>query len=209
MPRKFPLVLAVLAATTAACGGNGVAASSRGSRPAAALSAGSPPASATPSPAPSTFPPEVYGDGFSRHPHPKAEITAALARSGIDKRPILLDFSADWCPNCKVVEHEFRAKDVHRVLAGYHVVTVDVGRFNRNMDVARRYRLDLNATGIPALLILQPDGRRRAEIDGRPFPNDPGIPTRALAAWLKRYAAQDEPTAAPSAMGRALRPARG
>lgn len=185
MPRKFSLVLAALTAATAGCGGNSLASSSPRPRPTTASPTASPPRSASPST--STFPPEVYGDGFSRHRHAKAEITTALARAGTDKRPILLDFGADWCPNCKVVEHAFRTKDVHRVLAGYHVVTVDVGRFNRNIDVARKYQLDVHATGIPALVILQPDGRRRAEIDGRPFPNDPGIPAKALGAWLRRY----------------------
>jgi thiol:disulfide interchange protein len=130
----------------------------------------------------------VYGDAFSRHRHARAEIAAALARAGADKRPILLDFGADWCPNCKVVERTLRAKSSRSVLAGYHVVPVDVGRLNRNIDVAGKYRLDVRAIGIPALVILLPNGARRAEIDGGAFPDDPGIPANALVTWLKRNA---------------------
>jgi thiol:disulfide interchange protein len=178
VPRKFSLTLAALAVATAACGGNSLASNSPRPRPTTASPTTSPPASA--------FPPEVYADGFSRHRNAKAEIAAALARASADKRPLLLDFGADWCPNCTVVEKAFRTKDVRRVLAGYHVVTVDVGRLNRNIAVARKYRLDVRATGIPALVILHPNAERQAEIDGGAFSNDPGIPAEALVAWLKR-----------------------
>jgi thiol:disulfide interchange protein len=140
------------------------------------------------SPSTPTLPPETYGDAFSRHRHASAEVAAALTRAGADKRPILLDFGADWCPNCTVVERTLRAKSSGSVLAGYHVVPVDVGRFDRNIDVASRYRLDVGAIGIPALVVLLPNGERRAEIDGAAFPNEPGIPANALVAWLKRNA---------------------
>lgn len=178
MPRRFSLVLAGLL-TAAACG-NGQASSTPSGRPSAVAAAVSPSAP--------TFPPEVYGDPFSRHKHAKAEIAAALTRAGADKRPILLDFGADWCPNCKVVEETLRAKSSRELLAGYHVVPVDVGRFDRNIDVAGRYRLDVRAIGIPALVILRPDGTRSAEIDGGAFRDVPGIPGDALVAWLKRNA---------------------
>lgn len=178
MPRRFCLALAAVLAA-AACG-NGQASNTTSVRSTTAAAAVSP---STP-----TLPPEVYGDAFSQHRHARAEIATALARASADKRPILLDFGADWCPNCQVVEETLRANSSRSVLAGYHVVPVDVGRFDRNIDVAAEYQLDVPTIGIPALVILLPNGKRRAEIDGRAFPNDPGIPANALVSWLKRNA---------------------
>jgi thioredoxin 1 len=179
VPRKFYFVLAVLAMTATACGGRTLASSAPRRGPISTSPAAS---SSTPS-----VSPEVYGNGFNRHQHAKAELASALVRAAADKRPIVLDFGADWCPNCTVVENAFHTNRVRTVLSKFHVVTVDVGRLNRNLDVARRYGLNVKATGIPALVVLSPAGKRTAEIDGGAFPNEPGIPPQALIAFLKRH----------------------
>lgn len=131
--------------------------------------------------------PEALPKGFNSHRDAKADIAAALARAKVDKRPVLLDFGADWCPNCMVVEHAFRTTRVLPVVSRFHVVAVDVGRFDRNLDLGMKYGVNLKSTGIPALAVLTPAGKCAATIDGRPFPDTPGIPVGALVTFLKHF----------------------
>lgn len=52
---------------------------------------------------------------------------AAFAASAEDGRPVLLDFSAVWCPPCNALAAEvLYAEPPPEVLAGFHVVVVDV-----------------------------------------------------------------------------------
>ena len=88
----------------------------------------------------------------------RADIAAALARSKADRLPVLLDFGADWCPDCHVLSAyldspEGRAKVGDRA----HVVRIDVGNWDRNLDVAKDYG-NVVDKGIPAVVVLEPDG---------------------------------------------------
>ncbi|MGW4896798.1 thioredoxin family protein [Kitasatospora sp. NPDC004240] len=116
-----------------------------------------------------------------------ADISAALAQSATDARPVLLDFGADWCPDCRVLEKLFRSPEVQPILREkYRVVSVDVGEFDRNLDVAAHY-VDLEHSGIPALVVLGPDGTvRTASNDGR-FSNARTLSAAQLATYLTRW----------------------
>jgi protein disulfide-isomerase len=47
---------------------------------------------------------------------------------------------------------------VEPILNGhFKVIHVDVGRFDRNLDLAKKYRVDLEK-GIPSLAVLSPQG---------------------------------------------------
>ncbi|MGW4896799.1 thioredoxin family protein [Kitasatospora sp. NPDC004240] len=117
-----------------------------------------------------------------------ADIASALARSATDSRPVLLDFGADWCPDCRTIEKLYHSPDIEAILrAKYRVVSVDVGRFDHNLDVAARY-VDLRRSGIPALVVLGPDGAvRTASNDGR-FSSARTLNAAQLANYLSHWA---------------------
>jgi len=74
---------------------------------------------------------------------------------------VLLDFGANWCEDCRELSTLVQAPGVHQVLArDYHLVTVDVGHYDHNADLAARY-VTLADSGIPALVVLAPDGSKR------------------------------------------------
>ncbi len=88
----------------------------------------------------------------------RADIADALARSKADGLPVLLDFGADWCPDCHVLSAyldspEGRAKIGDRA----HIVRIDVGNWDRNLDVARDYD-NVIEKGIPAVVVVNADG---------------------------------------------------
>jgi protein disulfide-isomerase len=89
----------------------------------------------------------------------RAQIRAALARSQADKRPVLVVFGANWCPDCRALDLAMKGgRNAELIGKEFRVVKVDVGRFDKNADVAERYGVPLKK-GIPAVAIVSPAGR--------------------------------------------------
>src|SRR4030095_11050921 len=68
----------------------------------------------------------------------RAEISAATTQAATEKKYILLVFGANWCIDCR----ELSANMVKPPLSDlidrrYVVVKVDVGNWNRNLDIAK------------------------------------------------------------------------
>lgn len=88
-------------------------------------------------------------------------INAALAKATKNNRRVLIQWGGNWCPWCHLL-HEAMSTDKdlkHELLYEYDVVLVDVGRFDRNMDVAAKYGADLKASGVPFITILDSTGK--------------------------------------------------
>jgi thiol:disulfide interchange protein len=86
------------------------------------------------------------------------EIKQALASAAKEHKRVLLDFGGNWCLDCHVLENAFHRPRIAPLLNdNFVVVHVDVGRYDRNLDLAKRYRVDLEK-GVPSLAVLSPRG---------------------------------------------------
>ena len=94
-------------------------------------------------------------------------IDRAVAAAKRDGKHVLLDFGADWCPDCRVLGKLFEEPAVAKVVdANFHVVRVDVGRRDKNGDLVAKYRATSDAW-IPAVVVLAADGATVAVTDER------------------------------------------
>ncbi|KHL70782.1 thiol:disulfide interchange protein [Pseudomonas flexibilis] len=85
-----------------------------------------------------------------------AALDAALADARAAGQPVLLDWYADWCVSCKVIEREvLEAPQIREQLAGYRLLRFDITR----SDAAQRTLLDrYQLFGPPALQLFAPSG---------------------------------------------------
>lgn len=91
----------------------------------------------------------------------RAEIRATLAEAAKAELPTLVVFGANWCGDCKMLDQAFKSGASAALIAShFRVVKVDVGRFDRNVDIAESYGVPLKK-GIPAVAVLSPQGQVR------------------------------------------------
>jgi protein disulfide-isomerase len=89
----------------------------------------------------------------------KAEIRATLADAQRAHVPVLVVFGANWCADCKILDTAFKSGASAPLIArNFRVVKVNVGRFDRNVDIAQAYGVPLKS-GIPAVAILSEKGK--------------------------------------------------
>ena len=95
---------------------------------------------------------------YSENADAKAEIREALQAAKLSSRPVLVVFGANWCGDCKVLDLAFKEGASAPLIAkNFAVVKVNVGRFDRNTDIAASYGVPLKS-GIPAVVVLSPQG---------------------------------------------------
>ena len=90
-----------------------------------------------------------------------ADIEAALKEAARTHRRVLVDFGGNWCGDCKVLDINLRKAENLAVLDRHYVmVHVNVGDkgITDNFAAAERYGIPLKK-GVPALAVLEPDGR--------------------------------------------------
>ena len=105
--------------------------------------------------------PEPAKPNTQLYPAPEeapVEIAAALRAAAKDHKRVILVFGGNWCFDCHVLDATFHLKAIAPLVdENYHVVHINVGDYDKNIDLAKKYEIPL-AKGVPSLAILDPDG---------------------------------------------------
>lgn len=90
------------------------------------------------------------------------ELKAQLAAAAAANQPLLLDWYADWCISCKVIEREvFENPQIAPRLADYRLIRFDITDSNREQRaLLDRYKL----FGPPAVLFFDRTGKELAQV---------------------------------------------
>ena len=132
---------------------------------------------------PSKMSPHLY----EKDADAKAEITQALARAARAHKRVILDFGGNWCYDCHVLEAAFHQPDVAPLVSpNFIVVHVDIGRMDKNLDLAEKYKVPINK-GVPALAVLAPDGTLLYSQQHGEFESARNMDPDDLMAFLKKW----------------------
>lgn len=118
-----------------------------------------------------------------------AVVAAAFARARKSRKRVLLDLGGNWCPDCIVLANVMRLPMMQRFMAAhYEFASVDVGRFDRNLQIPARFGLTRRLTGVPTVLVATPDGK--LVNDGQVFAlsDARSMTPQSLAAYLAKWA---------------------
>ncbi len=97
--------------------------------------------------------------GYDESADANAAIAQAVQRVQGSGRKVLVVFGANWCGDCRVLDETMKTGRLKQLIeANFEVVKVDVGRFDRNVQIAERYAVPLKK-GIPTIAIVDGDGR--------------------------------------------------
>ena len=118
----------------------------------------------------------------------QSEIEAALASAAKDHKRVILVFGANWCYDCHVLDAAFHSKAIAPLVeANYHVVHINVGDEDKNLDLADKYGVPLKK-GIPGLAVVDSDGKLVYSQKQGEFENSFRIGPADVTAFLKKWA---------------------
>lgn len=86
----------------------------------------------------------------------KADVRKALEQAKANHRPVLIFFGANWCEDCRALADSLKQPQNAALMANdFNVVKVNVGNFDHNLDLAKRFG-DPIGNGIPAAVLVSP-----------------------------------------------------
>ena len=124
---------------------------------------------------------------YSATANAHADIAAAIQTARQQHKRIILDFGGNWCGDCQVLDIYFHQEpNASIVEKNFLVVHVDIGRMDKNVDVAEKYGVPLKR-GVPALAVLDAHGHLLYSQKDGEFESmrrmDPGSVTEFLNKW--------------------------
>ena len=124
---------------------------------------------------------------YSETADAKAEIGAAISAAAREHKHVILDFGANWCGDCQLLNIYFHDPSNAGVLqANYILVDVNIGKFDKNLDIAKKYDVPLNK-GVPALVVLDGQGHVLTAQRSGEFENMRKLDTSAVMAFLEKW----------------------
>ncbi len=130
---------------------------------------------------------ETSNEIYPANEDARAEIKHALAAAAAGHKRVIVVFGADWCFDCHVLDLAFHRPDLAAVLErGYEVVHVDVGKGDKNQDLMQQYQVPMKR-GIPALAVLDSDGKLLASQKNGEFENARALGPEDLLQFLNKW----------------------
>lgn len=118
-----------------------------------------------------------------------AQVDAASARAKKGGKEVLIDLGGNWCADCRIMAGLMELPEMQSFLkAHYETVSVDVGRFNKNLQIPARYGITTRLEGVPAFLIATPDGKLLNPGNVSAIQDARHMTPQALADWLAQWA---------------------
>jgi protein disulfide-isomerase len=117
----------------------------------------------------------------------RQDISAAIHQASRTGRNVVLVFGANWCPDCHALDTQMHRPDLARLIArDFVVVKIDVGRFDRNLEIGEKYGVPIRK-GIPAMAVLDPHGKLLYAQSQGEFANARAMPYHDFAEFFEKW----------------------
>lgn len=118
-----------------------------------------------------------------------AVVDAAFARAKKNGKRVLIDVGGNWCPDCVVLANLMQLPELKGFLAAhFEIVSVDVGRFDKNLDIPARFGITGRLEGVPSVIIAEPDGKFVNQGHISALSDARHMTPQAIADWLAQWA---------------------
>lgn len=125
---------------------------------------------------------------FDASANAQSDVDAAMARARKNGKRVMIDLGGNWCADCRILSGLMALPEVKAFLdAHYEIVDVDVGRFNRNLDIPARYGFTGKLNAVPAILVVTTKGRLVNAGHVEAIEDARHMSPQALADWLARW----------------------
>jgi len=131
---------------------------------------------------------EVPDAPFAVNANANADVDAAFARARRDGKRVMIDLGGNWCADCRILAGLMELPEMRAFLAShYELISVDVGRFDKNLQIPARFGITTRLEGVPAILIATPDGRLVNAGRVSAIEDARHMTPQALADWLAQW----------------------
>ena len=132
--------------------------------------------------------PVVETHPYDEHADANAAVAAAFAKARVSHKRVLIDLGGNWCGDCLVLANLMQLPELKRFLkAHYEIVSVDVGRFTRNLQIPARYGITTRLEGVPAFLVVTTEGKLVNTGRVSAIQDARHMTPQALADWLAQW----------------------
>lgn len=118
-----------------------------------------------------------------------ADLSAARARAKATNKLLLIDFGGNWCADCRILGGVLEQPEMRPFIKRhFEVLTIDVGLFNRNMDILAHYGFK-QIQGVPAVFVVDPKTDKLINQTSVVALEDARSMTpQSIADWLAKWA---------------------
>ncbi|HEX5278450.1 MAG TPA: thioredoxin family protein [Micropepsaceae bacterium] len=125
---------------------------------------------------------------YTENADAKLAVSQAFARAKTSGKRVLIEFGGNWCPDCRILAGVMQLPEVQSFVAShYETATVDVGRFDRNLDVVSKFGI-AKLQGVPTVVIADADGKPVNVTNSADLDNAREMTPQGIADWLARWA---------------------
>jgi len=118
-----------------------------------------------------------------------AAVDAAFARAKASGKRVMIVLGGNWCPDCIVLANVAALPEVRPFLdRHFERVSVDVGRFDRNLQIPARFGITERLKGVPTVLVAAADGRLLNPDDPFTLANATKMTPQGIVNWLAKWA---------------------
>lgn len=83
-------------------------------------------------------------------------VAAAFSKARAEHKQVMVVFGANWCADCRMLDSVLHAPEAESLGQRFVTVKIDVGAFDKNLSLAKRFEVNLGK-GIPAVALADAD----------------------------------------------------